>query len=65
MSEAEAVALLAQGALTGSVLRPEFPLRVVDVDLPMNRGQYLNYFVVTLQSGIKIRVTVEPEESSG
>ena len=63
------IAKLLQGALAGEAMkaaaseRPTLPIKVREVLMPHDRdGNYENHFIVVTTSGIRLKVTVEPEE---
>lgn len=66
-SEAMQVAKLLQGVLAGMAMKaisdPEMLfIKVSDVDIPTDEGgNYLDHFIITTGSGIRLRVDVTPE----
>jgi len=62
----EGLAKLVQGMFIGQVMKEDYPIYVRDVEQETNdQGEYLNSFVIVTRSGLRIRVTVELEESDG
>lgn len=64
--EARSVARLIQGGLFGLALNIDSPLRrfvrIHDVEqLQDEEGTYLPHFTVVTESGLRIRISVEPE----
>lgn len=56
-----AVRALAQGLIAGGLLRQSM-LKVVEVETPKDAsGNYLHHIVAVMESGIRVRITVEAE----
>lgn len=58
-AEKQSVRAFAQGMLAGGAARQSM-LKVAEVETPRDEnGDYLPYFVIVTQSGIRLKVTVE------
>lgn len=56
-----AVRALAQGLIAGGLLRQSM-LKVAEVETPKDEnGDYLHHIVAIMESGIRVRITVEAE----
>jgi len=66
--DANIYAAFLQGEMVGMALQARsgnteaLNMKIAEVDMDTdNNGDYLNYFIITTQSGARIRVTVTPE----